>query len=268
MNRDLNLLNSYVKTLTEKLIAECKNQGIEIIVIGTYRSIEEQNELYAQGRTKAGNIVTNARGGYSYHNFGYAFDIAVKKGSNITWDNKEYDPVGAIGKSLGLEWGGDFKSISDSGHFQYTQGLTTADFREGKRPNVPSVEVTTPQPVVEQPKEPKTWENYITGDLAKELQSALNSVYGRNLKVDGYLGDNSMDALEGVLVVEGQKNALVRVIQKRLMQLGYNLNRYGADGAFGKGGETAKAVRQFQADRHLVVDCKVGKNSLKELFRK
>ena len=40
----------------------------------TYRSFDEQNHLYAQGRTKPGKIVTYAKGGQSYHNFGLAFE--------------------------------------------------------------------------------------------------------------------------------------------------------------------------------------------------
>ena len=43
----------------------------------TLRSIKEQNELYAMGRTSSGRIVTNAKGGQSIHNYGLAFDIVM-----------------------------------------------------------------------------------------------------------------------------------------------------------------------------------------------
>jgi peptidoglycan LD-endopeptidase CwlK len=73
-----------------------------------YRSIAEQNELYAQGRKKPGKIVTNARGGYSYHNFGLAFDIAIQNDDgSLCWSvaDTRWKTAGVIGKSLGLEWG-------------------------------------------------------------------------------------------------------------------------------------------------------------------
>lgn len=69
-----------------------------------YRSIEEQNALYAQGRTKPGNIVTNAKRGQSNHNYGIAFDVAIWNGNTIVWD-RDWNKIGTIGKSCGLEWG-------------------------------------------------------------------------------------------------------------------------------------------------------------------
>jgi peptidoglycan L-alanyl-D-glutamate endopeptidase CwlK len=68
----------------------------------TLRTIAEQNELYAQGRTKAGKIVTNAKGGQSYHNYGLAFDIVLlvdkdKNGSfeSASWEtNVDFDGDG------------------------------------------------------------------------------------------------------------------------------------------------------------------------------
>ncbi|MNC30597.1 Peptidoglycan L-alanyl-D-glutamate endopeptidase CwlK precursor [compost metagenome] len=51
------------------LIERSYAQGVPIIITQGYRSKAEQDGLYAQGRTKPGSIVTNARGGYSYHNY-------------------------------------------------------------------------------------------------------------------------------------------------------------------------------------------------------
>lgn len=43
-----------------------------------FRSFAEQDKLYAQGRTnKSKPIVTNARGGYSAHNYGLAIDFVI-----------------------------------------------------------------------------------------------------------------------------------------------------------------------------------------------
>jgi len=58
-----------------KFLAECQKQGISAFVDQTLRTNQEQDELYAQGRSKSGNIVTRSKGGDSYHNYGLAFDI-------------------------------------------------------------------------------------------------------------------------------------------------------------------------------------------------
>ena len=77
-----------------------------------------KNALYEQGRSKAGRIVTNARGGYSNHNFGIAFDIGVFEGGRYLDESPAYKAVGALGMKLGLEWGGNWKTIQDEPHFQ------------------------------------------------------------------------------------------------------------------------------------------------------
>jgi peptidoglycan L-alanyl-D-glutamate endopeptidase CwlK len=105
----------------------------------TLRTIAEQNELYAQGRTKAGKIVTNAKGGQSYHNYGLAFDIVLlvdkdKNGSfeSASWEtNVDFDGDGKadwqevvqIAKSYGWTWGGDWK-FTDKPHFEKTFGYS------------------------------------------------------------------------------------------------------------------------------------------------
>lgn len=125
-----------VATKARQLIERAYKEGINIIITQGLRTIEEQNELYAQGRTKTGKIVTNARGGYSYHNFGLAFDFAVLNADgSVNWNvDEKWKRVGALGKSLGLEWGGDWRDFPDYPHFQLTFGLSLADLRAGKRP--------------------------------------------------------------------------------------------------------------------------------------
>lgn len=125
-----------VAAKARQLVTNAYKKGISVIITQGLRTIEEQNELYAQGRTKPGKIVTNAKGGYSYHNFGLAFDFAIlKDDGSVSWNvDDKWKRVGAIGKSLGLEWGGDWKDFKDYPHFQYTFGLSLADLRAGKRP--------------------------------------------------------------------------------------------------------------------------------------
>lgn len=77
----------------------------------------EQDALYAKGRTAPGPKVTNARAGYSNHNFGIAFDIGVFEGTRYLCDSPKYKAVGALGMDLGLEWGGSWKTIVDQPHY-------------------------------------------------------------------------------------------------------------------------------------------------------
>lgn len=129
----LELLKPKVRELAEKLINECKRQGHQITITQTLRTIEEQDALYAQGRTKPGNIVTKAKGGYSLHNFGVAFDICPIVNGKAAWsDTTLFRKIGEIGVKFGLEWGGTWTSFPDLPHFQYLAGYSLTDFRNNK----------------------------------------------------------------------------------------------------------------------------------------
>ena len=123
----------YARALVHKAAAV----GITIKVIDGTRTWAEQDALYAQGRTRPGGIVTNAKGGESNHNFGIAFDIGVFEGSRYLGDSPKYKAVGTLGIELGLEWGGDWKSLVDQPHFQlrprWAQELTERQMLAGLR---------------------------------------------------------------------------------------------------------------------------------------
>lgn len=126
-----------VKTLIEKVELNLPKL-IAIAVPQGLRTIDEQNELYAQGRTKLGSIVTNAKGGSSYHNYGLAFDFCIVIDTNkdgiyddTSWDiKKDNDKDGVadwleavkIFEAAGWEWGGKWSSIKDYPHLQKTFG--------------------------------------------------------------------------------------------------------------------------------------------------
>ncbi|HQX58891.1 MAG: M15 family metallopeptidase [Rhodoferax sp.] len=107
-----------VRPMARALVQKAALNGIQIRIISGLRSYAEQNALYAQGRTLAGRKVTNARGGYSNHNFGIAFDVGVFEGARYLGESPKYKAVGALGMELGLEWGGSWKTIIDEPHFQ------------------------------------------------------------------------------------------------------------------------------------------------------
>jgi peptidoglycan LD-endopeptidase CwlK len=111
-------LHPQVRPHARSLVLKAKAAGITIKVISGLRSYAEQDALYAKGRTKPGPKVTNARGGYSNHNFGIAFDVGVFDGPRYIPESPRYKAVGALGMELGLEWGGNWKTIQDEPHFQ------------------------------------------------------------------------------------------------------------------------------------------------------
>jgi peptidoglycan L-alanyl-D-glutamate endopeptidase CwlK len=114
----------------------------------TLRSFKLQDELYAQGRTKPGKIVTNAKGGQSYHNYGLAIDIVLLVDKNgdgtfetASWQtNVDFDGDGVsdwmevvkIFKMYGWEWGGDWK-FTDMPHFQKTFGKSIKQLQLSKK---------------------------------------------------------------------------------------------------------------------------------------
>jgi peptidoglycan LD-endopeptidase CwlK len=126
-------IRSEVKSLIEKAEAGFP-ATIAIRVVQGYRTLAEQDALYAQGRTKPGPIVTNSRGGSSYHNYGLAIDFAIlydKDGNGkyetLSWDLlKDFDRDGVADwqevvktfKASGYTWGGDWNSIKDNPHLQ------------------------------------------------------------------------------------------------------------------------------------------------------
>lgn len=112
----------------------------------TLRTFAEQDALFAQGRTRKGARVTNARGGQSYHNYGLAIDIVLlvdrdKNGTfeSASWEtNVDFDGDGkadwqevvGVFKRYGWDWGGDWRFV-DNPHFQKTLGKSIAQLKAG-----------------------------------------------------------------------------------------------------------------------------------------
>ena len=109
--------------------------GYDVQVLDGTRTFAEQDGLYAQGRTKPGKKVTNARGGQSNHNYGIAWDIGLFKDGDYLEESPLYRKVGKIGKAFGLEWGGDWKNPVDEPHYQIRVGVSVAGLLEIVRQN-------------------------------------------------------------------------------------------------------------------------------------
>ncbi len=111
--KDIDELLPVARTACGLFMKKCEEAGLEIFITETYRSQERQDELYEQGRTKPGQIVTWTR--TSRHTSRLAWDIACR-GKEL-YDVKILNRAGAIGKSLGIIWGGDWVP-PDKPHFE------------------------------------------------------------------------------------------------------------------------------------------------------
>jgi hypothetical protein len=127
----------------QQAFAELKNRvkralDIDIMITSTYRDFEYQDYLYSIGRTIEKNkpIVTNAKGGESIHNYRLAFDFApLESNGSIDWSskNKKWRLTGELWEGMGGVWGGNFISLVDLGHCEYTGGLKLTDLKNGSK---------------------------------------------------------------------------------------------------------------------------------------
>ena len=143
-SRSLADLAPHVRAMAEQLLADATEAGIPLAVTCTRRSAAEQTARYDQGRVTPGPIVTRAPAGYSYHEFGLALDVVPTELLSLkNWGdtpehrvraNELWARVGAIGKALGFRWGGDFPTLVDRPHFEWSGGLSLAQLRGGRSP--------------------------------------------------------------------------------------------------------------------------------------
>jgi peptidoglycan L-alanyl-D-glutamate endopeptidase CwlK len=139
-SRNLTDLHPVVREKAQAFIEKARLQSIDLLVTSTYRDNESQAVLYAQGRTKPGLIVTNAKPGQSWHNWRCAFDVVPLRNGKPVWgttgvDGDLWRKVGELGESVGLEWAGRWTGkLREMAHFQYTGGLTLAQLQSGKVP--------------------------------------------------------------------------------------------------------------------------------------
>jgi peptidoglycan LD-endopeptidase CwlK len=136
---DTNLsdLHPDLQPLATQWLNECLQQGLHVKIIQTWRDPAYQDQLFAQGRTAAGPVVTDLNGSQSLHCFtidgkpaSRAFDFACfdSTGAYITdGTDNHYALAGQIGISMGLEWGGNWKgSLVDYDHLQLIDSTSNA----------------------------------------------------------------------------------------------------------------------------------------------
>ena len=246
--RNFEALHPRLQALASKLKEKCEEQGIKILFSECVRTIAEQDALYAQGRTKPGSIVTNAKGTTysSQHQWGIAVDIYLDMDvdgdgnkSDDAFNNSTglFERVGAIGVSIGLGWGGTWKSIKDRPHFDLSDwGSTTYELKN---------EYGTPEKFM------ATWSNggvaidktnekseYERTQFIMDVQKATGS------KVDGKAGKETLGNTVTVSATKNNKHKVVKAIQKRLNALGYDCGK--ADGI--AGAKFTAAVIRYQKE--------------------
>ena len=163
VSRKLDDLIFPAKIRALEFVHRVKLSGIDMLVICTVRDSDAQDQLYAQGRTRAqldaaglthveprlGHIVTNAVGGDSFHQHRVALDVVPLRHGKPVWgvagaginedltddntnDLELWQRIGAIGEACGLEWAGRWVRFRELPHFQFTGGLKIADFKAGR----------------------------------------------------------------------------------------------------------------------------------------
>lgn len=112
------------------LLLVAKANGLDVGIHQGFRSWEEQDRLYAKGRTTKGPRVTNAKGGESRHQFGIAADIVFRENGKWSWAEKHnWKRLGELGEGLGLEWGGSWDKLKDRPHMQWKTEMTLSQAR-------------------------------------------------------------------------------------------------------------------------------------------
>jgi peptidoglycan L-alanyl-D-glutamate endopeptidase CwlK len=269
-------MKAIVVTKVLEIIKEAYDEGIYVLITDGYRSYAEQDALYAQGRTKPGPIVTNAKGGQSNHNFGIAVDFCLtnKEGTAAYWTvNEDWKRVAAIAKSKGFEWGGDWTSFKDNPHLEYTGKITITP----EKPKVGSVIVTAPSKPSGGNTNIKAYQKFLNGYASKakftklvedgytgpKTKTAYVRVYQHlvGVTVDGIFGPKSKKAAP--VIQKGKSSATwIKFVQGLLYCNGYDPK--GFDGIFGNG--MLAAIKQFQKDNKLTQDGIVGPNTFAKFF--
>ncbi len=122
----LDAVHPQLAEATLKILAAMATLGFPCIVTAGLRTVAEQQALYAKGRSVKGRIVTNLNGVKKRSNhqaredgFGHAVDIVFFVEGGPSWaESNPWGLLGAMGKALGLRWGGDWKGLRDRPHFE------------------------------------------------------------------------------------------------------------------------------------------------------
>lgn len=128
-----------VQVMARHVLTVAKNSGQDIRVLSGARTYAEQTRLYAQGRSRPGAKVTNAKAGSSLHNFACAIDVGIFRKGKYSTKVSDYDRFAKLVKAdpHPEEWGGDWSGLHDAPHYQLTGGLSVSQLRKRWEAGVP-----------------------------------------------------------------------------------------------------------------------------------
>lgn len=140
--RDITKLHPILQYKLKLFLEECEKAGLKVGIGECVRTVQEQNALYAKGRTdKSSGIVTNCKGdSYSSpHQWGVAFDFYRNDGKGAYNDTDGFfRKVGQCAERVGLEWGGRWKLFVDKPHIQLPYWGSACAGKLKKRYGIPS----------------------------------------------------------------------------------------------------------------------------------
>lgn len=106
--------------------------------------------------------------------------------------------------------------------------------------------------------EDATWFHTHMNEIAESAAKGLCEYFG--IPYIATAATPSNPTMTTVILRKGSTGPEVKSLQKKLLQIGYYLGSYGADGDYGDA--TVTAVRKFQKDNSLAVDGEAGPNTL------
>jgi len=121
-SRKIEDLHPTMQAFALEFLARCEQANLDVLIYCTYRSPQEQAELWKEGRETPGTIKTWSPPWHSKHQWGLAFDCCPMLGGKCLWEPRDHPlwlAIGAIGESLGLRWGGRWrKKKRENPHFE------------------------------------------------------------------------------------------------------------------------------------------------------
>ena len=111
-------LTPKLEAIAQEFLYQAKVKGYDIKITQGFRTAKYQDDLYAQGRTKPGKIVTYATSKTSKHCLGLAFDICFNGANPYPDIDSKWKTLADIGKELGLIPGYYFKKFKDRPHYE------------------------------------------------------------------------------------------------------------------------------------------------------
>jgi hypothetical protein len=142
MIAELQALHPVFRDKVVLLLERCRQKGIELAIVETYRTHSKQAEYKGMGKA-----YTRKGAGRSKHQYGLAVDVVPLVNGEPQWENKVlWRKIGIVGEQLGMRWGGRWRYLYDPGHFEWTGGIDPAELAQGK---LPDLKLTEQYPCIE-----------------------------------------------------------------------------------------------------------------------